>query len=278
VDAYTGAAQPAAPAGGGTAQTQAQTQPWDRKIIRTATLQLTVKDVSQAVDKVQTLASLHGGLVFQEDSHQEGDFTVASITIQVPSQEFDKIMPELKKLDGLVKKVGQSAVSSSDVTEEYTDLQSQLRNLQATETRLLALQQKAEQLTDILALDQQLRQIQGDIERIQGRLNFLTKRSDMSSITVSLLPETLPIAQTEPEPATGWQPGEIALKAWNASLDMLASVATVLITIAVFMWWAAPLVLVLAWIALRARRRPATPMTPPAPPASAAPAGEPSAS
>jgi hypothetical protein len=270
------AAQSQAPATGGASpqtQNQTTTQPWDRKIIRTATMQLTVKDVSLAVDKVQTLASLHGGLVFQEDSHQEGEYTVASVTIQVPSQEFDKIMPELKKLDGLVKKVGQSGVSSSDVTEEYTDLQSQLRNQQATEARILALQQKASQLSDILSLDQQLRQIQGDIERIQGRLNFLSKHADMSSITVSLQPEELPVAQTMPQPVSGWQPGEIALRAWNSSLDMLASVATVVITIGVFLWWAAPLILILVWMAIRARRRPAGASTLPPPPATATPSG-----
>jgi hypothetical protein len=273
VDSATGSQAPAS--GGASSETQSQTttQPWDRKIIRTATMQLTVKDVSLAVDKVQTLASLHGGLVFQEDSHQEGEYTVASVTIQVPSQEFDKIMPELKKLDGLVKKVGQSGVSSSDVTEEYTDLQSQLRNQQATEARILALQQKASQLSDILSLDQQLRQIQGDIERIQGRLNFLSKHADMSSITVSLQPEQLPVAQTTPQPLSGWQPGEIAIRAWNSSLDMLASVATVIITIGVFMWWAAPLILILVWMAIRARRRPAGASTLPPPPAAATSGG-----
>lgn len=267
-------AQPAI--GSGSSQSQAQTRPWDRMIVRTATLQLTVKDVAQSVDKVRLLAALHGGYVFQSDSHQDGDYTVASITVQVPSAEFDKVMPELRKLDGQVKKIVQENVTSSDVTEEYTDLQSQLRNLQATEARMLALQQKAEKLEDILALDQQLRQIQGQIEQIQGRLSFLSKRSDMSSITVGLAPDK-PLPEPTPEPlTTGWQPGEIALTAWNASLDMLSGIATLVITVAVFMWWTTPLILLGLWLALRSRRRPTTGQepTPPTPPSS--PAGEPS--
>src|SRR5439155_21337402 len=76
---------------------QSQTKPWDRMIIRTATLQLTVKDMGASVNTAQRLAADHDGYVLQLDSHQEGKYTVSAITIQVPSQEFDKIMPELRK-------------------------------------------------------------------------------------------------------------------------------------------------------------------------------------
>lgn len=248
-----------APATGGGAASEATgskvAQAWDRKIIRTGTLQLTVKDVSSGVDRVRALAAQHGGYVFQSDSHQEGEYTLSTITIQVPSEEFDKIMPELRKLDGQVKKIVQENVTSSDVTEEYTDLQSQLRNLQATEGRLLALQQKADKLEDILSLDRELRGVQGQIEQIQGRVNFLSKRSEMSSITVSLSPEALaqPIT-TQAENA--WNPGEIAARAWNSSLEMLSGVAGAIITVAVFMWWSVPLLLLAAWLATaRPRRR-----------------------
>jgi hypothetical protein len=262
-------------ASGTTNSTQPQTppQPWDRKIIRTATLQLTVKDVVSSVDRVRLLAAQHGGYVFQSDSHQDGDYTIATITIQVPTQEFDHIMPELRKLDGQVKKITSENVSSTDVTEEFTDLQSQLRNLQATEARMLSLQQKAEKLEDILTLDQQLRQVQGEIERIQGRLNFLGNRSELSSISVTLNPDRpLPEPLVEPQPVKAWDPADVASKAWNASLDLLSKVATVAITVAVFMWWAIPLLLIALMVALRSRRQPTggTP-TPPAP------LGEPSA-
>jgi hypothetical protein len=232
-----------------------QTQPWDRMIIRTGTLQLKVKDVSNALNEVRSLAGGHGGYISQSDSRQEGDYTVATITLQVPAREFDNVVSKLRQVG--MKTISEN-ISSSDVTEEYTDLQSQLRNLQATETRMLALQAKAVELEDILTLDRELRQIQGEIERIQGRLNFLSKRSEMSTLTVSLYPEIAPV---EPMTVTeeGWDPARTATQAWNASLDMLSDVASVLITVAVFMWWAVPLLLLATWLALRPRKRQATP-------------------
>ena len=241
------------PATGGASQVA---QNWDRMIIRTATLQLKVKDVTASVDTVRSLASTHGGYIASSESHIEGEYTVATLTLQVPAAQFDDAMTQLRKIG--VKAIGEN-VSSSDVTEEYTDLQSQLRNLQATEQRIQALMSRAERIEDILTLDRELRQIQSEIERIMGRTNYLSKRAEMSSITVTLYPE---IAAVEPLVTTdeGWNPMKIASEAWEASLEMLSGVAAVAITVAVFMWWAVPLLLIALWLALRPRRN-----TPPAP-------------
>ncbi|HET6261154.1 MAG TPA: DUF4349 domain-containing protein, partial [Chloroflexia bacterium] len=163
-------------------------QGWDRMIIRTATLQLRVKDVAASMDEIRGVVGGHAGYVTGSESRQEGDSTVGTMTVQVPAAQFDAAISKLRVL-GL--KVLHESVTTSDVTEEYTDLNSQLRNLQATESRILALVGRAEQINDILALDRELRGIQGEIERIQGRLNFLGKRAEMSTITISLYPEAV---------------------------------------------------------------------------------------
>ncbi len=241
-----------APASGGASATgsgQAAPAPWDRMIIRNATLQLKVKDVAASMDAVRGVASQHNGYITQSESHQDGNYTVATITVQVPAKEFDAVMPELRRLG---VKTLQENVTSSDVTDEYTDLQSQLRNLQATEARMLALQQKAGTLEDVLAVDRELRQVQGQIEQIQGRSNYLSKRAEMSSITVTLSPDLVP-ADPAPQPATGWDPAAIAQHAWEASLDTLAGAGSVVISVVVFFWWAFPLVFLL-WLVLRTRR------------------------
>jgi len=236
---------------GGTASGQAApAAPWDRMILRNATLQLKVKDVAASMDAVRGVASQHSGYITQSDSRQDGNYTVATITLQMPAKEFDAVMPELRRLG--VKPV-QENVTSSDVTDEYTDLQSQLRNLQATEARMLALQQKAGTLEDVLAVDRELRQVQGQIEQIQGRTNYLSKRAEMSSITVTLTPDILPV-EPAPQPATGWDPAAIAQHAWEASLDTLAGAGSVIISLVVFFWWAFPLVFLL-WLVMRTRRR-----------------------
>ncbi len=123
----------------------------------------------------------------------------------------------------------------------------------------MSLMGKAVQIDDVLTLDRELRQIRGEIERVQGRLNYLGKRAEMSTITVSLSPDALPVATVKSTNA--WDPAQIALNAWNASLDVLAGMGKVVISAAVFLWWAVPVLLAI-WLITRPRRRTATPATP----------------
>ena len=235
-------------------------QSWDRMVIRTATLQLTVKDVGATADRVMSLASQHGGYVTSSETNHQGDSVYSTITIQVPSRDFDQIMPLLEHMDGMVVKVVDESVTSSDVTEEYTDNQSQLRNLQATEGRMLALQAKADKMEDILAIDHELRDIQGQIETIQGRINYLSKRSEMSTVTITLWPESAPAPTIAPPvSAPAWEPFKVVENAWNASMVLLAFVSTLLISVAVFLWWLIPFCLIGALIVMWSRRRRAAP-------------------
>lgn len=249
-------AREVAPATGGA--NQPANPNWDRMIIRTATLQIQVKDVASTLDTVRNMAGAHAGYVSQSESRIEGEYTVATITMQVPVREFDNVISKLRKVG--IKPLGEN-ISSSDVTEEYTDLESQLRNLRATEQRMIALMQKAERIEDILALDREMRQIQGEIERTQGRLNYLGKRSEMSTIMVSLYPEVAAVAPLT-KPAEAWDPIQVAQRAWEASLELLSGIASAVITVAVFMWWAIPFLLLAAWLARRPRRQVVAPQSP----------------
>ncbi len=227
-------------------------QGWDRMIIRTATVDLTVKDVNTAIERVKAITAQQGGYVFSSESHEQGIYTYATVTIYVPAREFDQIMPILRGLDGQVEKVTSENITSSDVTEEYTDLQSQLRNLKATEARMLDLQTRATELEDVLAVDRELRTVQGEIEQIQGRINYLDKRTEMSTVTLQLSP----VAAPPLKPESNWQPFEAASMAWDSSLEMLGNTVTALIIVGVFLWWLVPFALVGAWVVIRARKKP----------------------
>lgn len=237
-----------------TAGQAASIVPWDRMIIRTATLSLSVKDVEASLAAVRDLATGVGGFVAQSSSRYDGEYQIATVTIQVPAERFDSVVDSIRKI---AVKVESENGNSQDVTEEFTDLEAQVRNLQATEARLLALLEKATRMEDILTLQRELTNVRGEIERRQGRVRFLTRRSEMSTVTVSLRPEGI---AKPPKPEPVWRPLETARKAWEASSQVLLAIADVVITIVVFFWWLIPLVLLAIYV-LRGRvwqRRPGT--------------------
>lgn len=78
------------------------------------------------------------------------------------------------------------STSSQDITQEYVDLQSRLKNAQATESQYLTLLTKATTVQDILNIQDKLSQTRQQIEQIKGRMQYLEQNSAMSLITVSL--------------------------------------------------------------------------------------------
>jgi hypothetical protein len=282
----------AAPAGGGAANSSAggagsaatgaqQSQPSGhpstnttqpnapRQIIKTGTLSLVLNDVDSGMSQVRAVAKQHDGDVLQENATKSGDHRVADMVIQVPSDRFDDVMVALRGLNGLVDRPV-DRTSSQDVTEEYVDLQAQIKNLQATEGKLLELQGKATRMEDILSLQREITNIRGQIDRLQGRANYLDKRSAMSTINLHLQPEGAPARTGQP----AWRFGEVLARAWARSLVVFQGMATVLINVAVFALWLLPLALVgwLAWRFLRRERTAPTaptaaPTSPAAPPA-----------
>ncbi len=227
---------------------------WGQKIIRNADITLQVTSVESMLATIRTITDSAGGVVFASSSSYDGDQQIASMTLDVPQEQFDQVITQLRSAAG-VKKVEKETVSSQDVTEQYVDLQSQLRNLQATQARLQQLMGQATQLQDVLTIQQQLSNVEGQIEQTTGRINYLDKHTSFSRITISLVPVGVAV---NTKPKSGTDLGQAVHDAWKSSLAFTGGVLTVLVKTTVFLWWFWPLALVtgLVFLARRQRRRP----------------------
>ena len=109
----------------------------------------------------------------------------------MPAGQFDNAMSTLR---GMADEVTSENTSAQDVTEEYTDLNASLTNLEATQAQLLEIMTKAVTVDDILAVQQQLTNIDGQIDSIKGRMQYLEQTSATSLITVSLTQSKLSVS------------------------------------------------------------------------------------
>jgi len=230
----------------------------DRKIIQTASLQLQVNEVGVGFEEVGRIATAAGGFVasssfsyqdFGDDDDRE-QRQVASVTIRVPAEVYSSVLTQIR---GLAETVDYEESNAQDVTEEFTDLQSRLRNLQATETQLLALLERAETITDILTVQDRLNVVRGDIEYVQGRLQLIGNLTDLATVTVHLRPVVG--TPTTPDGGSDVNLGETISEAWDDSLAFLGSIAEGVLTVVVFAWWVPLLAIPAAgvWAALRNR-------------------------
>ncbi len=235
----------------GPGTTQASPGPAPRRLlIKTGTLGLLVRDVDASFGRISAIAQQYGGEVSQYTNSKNGERRVATVTILVDSAQFEAAMTALREMDQVVERRADKA-ESTDVSEEFADVQAQIANLEATERQLRAIMEKATRTEDILNVQREITTVRGQIERLQGRANYLDRRAAMSTIAINL--EGPPVAGAA-APATGWRFTAVVADAWGASLRMLQAVATVVVSVAVFCWWLLP-ILALGALALRSRRQ-----------------------
>jgi hypothetical protein len=145
---------------------------------------LIVDKAEVAAKSIQTITEGAGGFVSYSEIYEVSDgIKTGSVTVRVPADKFDQALTDIKKL---ANKVERENVDAQDVTEQYADLEAQLRNLRATENQYLEIMKKAAKVSDILEVQQRLSDVQGQIEQIQGQMQYLNRQVDMSTINVSL--------------------------------------------------------------------------------------------
>ncbi len=154
----------------------------ERKVIQNAGLVLTVRDVSQVVDKIIKIGQDNQGYTVSSNLSRGDDWVRGEVNIKVPSAKLNSVMDEIAAL-GEIK---DESISTQDVSEEYYDSQARLAVLKKKEERLLALIDQAKTIEEIISVENELTRARSDIEVLQGRLNYLENATSYSSISISL--------------------------------------------------------------------------------------------
>ena len=196
----------------------------DRKIVKTGHLTLEVDSIAKAMDNITGVASDLDGYVVSSNKHEDDNRTFGRVSIRVPADRFDEAFNRLRQL---AVTVPYENTESRDVTEEYTDLESQLHNLEATEAQYLALLDKAKTVEDILKVQRELSNVRGEIERIKGRMQYLERTSDMSLIEVNL-------QETKSLGTTGWSAWETLKSAAGGLITFGKVLANIAIWLVIF--------------------------------------------
>src|SRR5215217_6389979 len=134
------------------AQQQAQ-----RLVIKTADLSLQVDSARDAEAALRTLVGQLGGYVVKVETSGTDENMSSHVIFRVPAERFDQA---LSGVQGLAKKVLSRTVGGDDVTEEFIDLESRLKNLEATRDRTQSFLDKAENVDDALKVNQSLSDLQ----------------------------------------------------------------------------------------------------------------------
>jgi hypothetical protein len=112
----------------------------------------------------------------------DGSSPYATLTVRVPERVFDSTLKRLAQLG----KVESVSTSSEDVTSQYVDMQARLRHQRAVEARLVSFLDKADTISETLAVQDRIDNVELQIEELSAQLKSLRETTTYGTISVDL--------------------------------------------------------------------------------------------
>jgi len=212
-----------------------------RLVIKNASLSLIVVDPVKSLERITILADELGGFVVSANLSQTTlsnglKVPQGSITIRVPAE---KLTTALIKIENESDQEPQNkTIDSQDVTREYTDLRSRLRNLEDAEEQLRKIMENAFSTDDVLSVYNRLVEVREQIEVTKGQIQYYEQSAALSSISVTLTADKA----VQPLQIGGWQPAGVAKEAVEALIKTLQFLVNAFLWVVIYI---VPVILVI---------------------------------
>jgi len=185
--------------------------PNEALIVKTGSMTVEVAAVDEALLKARTAIAGIGGYISGSEQSNDNGRAMASVTYRLPAGRWEDALDAIGKLGKLLD----GKTQTTEVTAQVLDLGARIDNLKATEQALQSIMTKATKIPDILAVQQQLTQVQGEIEQLSTQQAHLRDQAAMSTLTVLFQTPAVPVV-TE------------TTKAWSPSTEFDRAVGTLL--------------------------------------------------
>lgn len=208
----------------------------ERMVIRNANLSIVVNDPAVVMDDIARMSNSMDGYVVNSNLYQVQTGTglevpEANITIRVPAELLDEALTQVKAhVDDPDNDILYENVSGQDVTQEYTDLRSRLRNLEDAAEQLRSIMDDATKTEDVLKVFNELKSYNEQIEVLKGQIQYYEQSAKLSAITVGIKAKE----SVQPISVGGWEPKGVAKDAVESLIRAYQTIADAVIWIVIF--------------------------------------------
>lgn len=194
----------------------------NRLVVQNSYLSLLVKDVVSVRKEILDYAAASGGYMVSAETSNPQDAPTATITVRVPSEKLDTA---LEMFRGWGIKVVSENLVGTDVTDQYVDIDARVVTLEKTKASMEAILVRAEQISDLANITQQIINIQSQIDALRGAQKSLSENAKLAKVTVYLSTDEIALPYA---PSETFRPGvifKLAVRSLTTNLRQLASVA-----------------------------------------------------
>ena len=161
------------------------------KIIYSAGVTVETTDFDDTLKKLDALVAQYGGFVesssisgnnYYHSSHGYASSRSADYRIRIPSRDFAAVMNSLSTLGN----VPYSNTYTENITSQYYDVQARLNAARTQEQTLLEMMAKADKVSDMLEIQDQLSDVRYRIESLESKLTNWDRQVSYSTISLSV--------------------------------------------------------------------------------------------
>ena len=163
-----------------------------QKIIKDGSMTVKSRNISDSKKRIDQLLKKLNAYYESEDLQNNEQSVAYNLKIRIPSASFEQLIAALENGED---KIEAKNLQARDVTEEYVDIETRLTTKRQYLQRYKQLLAKAATVKDILAIEENIRTLEEEIDSQQGRLKYLADQVAFSTLNINLYQEKEYLAQ-----------------------------------------------------------------------------------
>ncbi len=153
-----------------------------QKLIRKLRLSVETDDYQVFIEAITGKIAELGGYVEDMEASSSGSNPSATIVIRVPADQLSALADSVAGIGNVTYKHD----SQQDVTLQYVDTESRISALRTEQERLLALMEQAEDLSEVLEIEDRLTYVRYELESYERSLRALANQVEYATATIDV--------------------------------------------------------------------------------------------
>lgn len=153
-----------------------------QKLIKTASVRLETKNADELIKKINSQIGSLKGYTESLSQSKHDEYLSIETNVCVPAEKLDEFLDFLEKSGTITSK----NVETADVTDDYTDTESQIKALETEEKALLGILEKCENVQDTMNVQERLTSVRGELESLKSQKKNYDQRIAYSEVLINI--------------------------------------------------------------------------------------------
>lgn len=160
----------------------------DRKLIKTVNLDVETKEFDALLNTVEAKVNQLGGYIENSNTYNGSNYLSykprknSYLTIRIPQNNLDLFVDAVSGIANVTNKSN----SVEDITLQYVDVESHKEALEVEYDRLLALLEKAENMEDILVIEERMTNVRYQLQSMESQLRTYDNKVNYSTVYLNI--------------------------------------------------------------------------------------------